>query len=335
MSFLSIRNAYSQLFPPKPFFTEKEIPTQQGRIFIITGGNSGIGFELCKILYGTGATIYMTSRSKGRAIAAIKTIVEARPAPKTPGQLKFLELDLNDLESVKRAAATFGQQESRLHVLWNNAGTGANMVDPGSKTAQGFEAMVGMHCIATLLFTKLLLAQLQATAGLETPGSTRVVWTSSFLAEGGSPPNGVDFKSLAEGTKDRIRNYAVSKAGTWMLCREWAQRYGGDGIVSVVQNPGNLKAGSYAGTPAITMFLISPLLHEARFGAYTGLYAGLSSDISLENNGAYIIPWGRIREDKDCPRKDILKAMLPLEEGGLGYSAKLWQWCEEQWKQYL
>jgi NADPH:quinone reductase-like Zn-dependent oxidoreductase len=64
MSFLSIRNAYSQLFPPKPFFTEKEIPTQQGRIFIITGGNSGIGFELCKILYGTGATIYMTSRSK-------------------------------------------------------------------------------------------------------------------------------------------------------------------------------------------------------------------------------------------------------------------------------
>lgn len=261
--------------------------------------------------------------------------MEARPAPKTPGQLKFLELDLNDLESVKRAAATFGQQESRLHVLWNNAGTGANMVDPGSKTAQGFEAMVGMHCIATLLFTKLLLAQLQATAGLETPGSTRVVWTSSFLAEGGSPPNGVDFKSLAEGTKDRIRNYAVSKAGTWMLCREWAQRYGGDGIVSVVQNPGNLKAGSYAGTPAITMFLISPLLHEARFGAYTGLYAGLSSDISLENNGAYIIPWGRIREDKDCPRKDILKAMLPLEEGGLGYSAKLWQWCEEQWKQYL
>ena len=63
MSFISLRNMYSQLFPPKPLFTTKELPTQQGRIFV-TSGNSGIGFELCKILYGTGATIYMTSMSK-------------------------------------------------------------------------------------------------------------------------------------------------------------------------------------------------------------------------------------------------------------------------------
>jgi len=127
------------------------------------------------------------------------------------------------------------------------------------------------------------------------------------LAEGGSSQNEIDFNTLAQGTKDRTRNYAVSKAGTWMLCREWAQRYGGDGIVSVVQNPGNLQAGSYAGTPAITMFLISPLLHEAQFDTYTGLYAGLLSYITHQTNGAYIIPWGRIREDKDCSRKDIIK----------------------------
>lgn len=269
-----------------------------------------------------------------RATAAIQTIEETRPSPKTPGHLKFLELDLNNLESVKRAAATFREQESTLHVLWNNAGTGTNMVDPGSKTAQGFETMVGMHCIATLLFTKLLLPCLKNNAAMETQ-SPRVVWTSSFLAEGASPQNGIDFDSLAEGTKDRTRSYAVSKAGTWMLCRECARRYGDDGIVSVVQNPGNLKAGSYAGTPAMIMYLITPLLHDAKFGVYTELYAGLSSDISLETNGAYVIPWGRIREDKLCPRKDIVKAMTPIEKGGLGYAAKFWDWCEEQYRPYL
>ena len=66
MPFASLRNLYSQWFPPTAMFTEKEVPAQQGRIFMVTGGNAGIGFELCKFLYGTGATIYMASRSKVR-----------------------------------------------------------------------------------------------------------------------------------------------------------------------------------------------------------------------------------------------------------------------------
>ena len=64
MSLTSFRNLRTQWFPPKAAFTEKELPLQQGRVFIVTGGNAGVGFELCKILYGSGATIYMASRSK-------------------------------------------------------------------------------------------------------------------------------------------------------------------------------------------------------------------------------------------------------------------------------
>lgn len=55
---------YTQWFPPKPTLTEENVPSQHGRVFIVTGGNAGVGFELCKILYGTGATIYMASRSE-------------------------------------------------------------------------------------------------------------------------------------------------------------------------------------------------------------------------------------------------------------------------------
>lgn len=251
--------------------------------------------------------------------------------------MKILQLDLNELESVKKAAATFAQQESKLDILWNNAGTGANVVEPGARTKQDLEAMIGMHCVAVLLLTQLLLPQLRAAvaAASGTPGSVRVVWTSSFLAEGASPPNGIEFDLLEKGTMNRTRNYAVSKVGNWMLGREMARRYGKDGIVSVVQNPGNLKTNAYDGNSGVVMFFLNRLLHEAKFGGYTELYAGLSPDITLENNGAYIIPWGRVRPDKDCPRKDIVKAITPEEDGGLGYSKKLWDWCEHQWKPFV
>jgi NAD(P)-dependent dehydrogenase (short-subunit alcohol dehydrogenase family) len=277
--------------------------------------------------------------AQARAEQAIQTITSLDPAPSTPGIIKFLHLDLNDLASVKAAAAAFAQQETKLDILWNNAGTGANAVELGARTAQGFEPMAGMHLIATLLFTQLLLPQLRAAAtaatAAGTPGSVRVVWTSSIITDGGSPTNGVDFDRLAEGTPDRVLNYAVSKAGSWMLGREMASRYGKDGIVSVTQNPGNIKAGSYAGTPALTMFFVNPLLHATKFGGYTELYAGLSPDVSLETNGTYIVPWGKIRTDDECPRKDLINAMTPEEKGGLGYGKRLWEWCEEQWKPFV
>ncbi|KAJ4321737.1 hypothetical protein N0V84_005170 [Fusarium piperis] len=309
-----------------PLLTEDNVPSQRGKVFIVTGGNSGVGFELCKMLYTTGATIYLTSRSEERAMNAIKQITSSEPAPANPGVLNFLHLDLNDLDSVRVSAAEMASQEAKLDVLWNNAGTGGYRVSPGAKTAQGLEAMVGMHCVATLLFTTLLLPQLRAAAA-------RVVWTSSVVADQGSPPNGINFDTLSTGTSDRVLNYAVSKVGSWMLSRELARRYGSEGIISVAQNPGNVMGGSYEGTPAATMFFLNRfLLHPSRFGAYTELYAGLSPDITTGDNGAYIIPWGRVRPDTECPRRDIVHAMLTEEDGGLGYCERLWDWCEEQWQ---
>jgi NAD(P)-dependent dehydrogenase (short-subunit alcohol dehydrogenase family) len=92
-------------------------------------------------------------------------------------------------------------------------------------------------------------------------------------------PNGIEYE-LLDGTPDRYRNYAVSKARTWMLGREMARRYDKEGIVSVVQNPGNLRTDSYTGTPAPIMFSINLVLYEPDFGGYTELYAGSSPDIS-------------------------------------------------------
>lgn len=61
---MALWSLWTQYFPPRPSFTERDIPSQNGRVFIVTGGNAGVGFELCKLLYGLGATVYMGARSK-------------------------------------------------------------------------------------------------------------------------------------------------------------------------------------------------------------------------------------------------------------------------------
>ncbi len=74
--FERLRNSINQTWPPQaPKFTEANVPpgSQSGRVFIITGGNAGIGFELCKILYPTGATIYMASRTKVSLLPSYRT----------------------------------------------------------------------------------------------------------------------------------------------------------------------------------------------------------------------------------------------------------------------
>ncbi|KAJ5137889.1 oxidoreductase [Penicillium atrosanguineum] len=284
--FSGLRATLTQIYPPKPTFTEAHVPagSLQGKVYIVTGGNAGIGLELSKILYAAGATIYIASRSKDKVEAAIKSITSKSPKTSTSGQLKFLHLDLNDLEIIKAAAAKFAEQESKLDVLWNNAGTGANAVSPGQRTAQDFEPFIGFHCIATLLFTQMLLPQLRAAAAASPEGQTRVIWTSSGLAEAGSPPNGIDWKVIDKGTDKPMQNYGASKAGTWFISREFARRYkkGRDCY---------LKTASFDGTPAAVMFIMNRvMLSEPIFGAYTELFAGLSPEVTLETSGAYIIP---------------------------------------------
>jgi NAD(P)-dependent dehydrogenase (short-subunit alcohol dehydrogenase family) len=124
--------------------------------------------------------------------------------------------------------------------------------------------MIGMHCIATLLFTELLASQLRAAASEGAKGRTKVVWTSSGMAEEGSPKNGIDFSTLDNGKLSLWINYGQSKFGTWLLGREFARRYGGDGIVSVVQNPGNAKGGSNTGSPKLMMLLFSAFVLQER-----------------------------------------------------------------------
>lgn len=98
----------------------------------MTGGHSGCGLELVKILYSRNATVYLASRTSSKAQAAIEKLKLEYPASK--GRLEFLKLDLSDLSTIKASAQEFMAKEDKLHVLTNNAGVNATPIE--QKTPQ-------------------------------------------------------------------------------------------------------------------------------------------------------------------------------------------------------
>lgn len=125
---------FSATFPPAPKFTDANLPSQKGKVIIITGAASGVGFELAKILYLAGGTVYIAARSVSRCEGAISRILEATEhvgSGKGKGKLQSMVVDLADLGTVKPAVEGFLEREERLDVLVHNA---AVMTPPaGSK----------------------------------------------------------------------------------------------------------------------------------------------------------------------------------------------------------
>ncbi|KAF2805466.1 NAD(P)-binding protein [Mytilinidion resinicola] len=325
---MSLKTIWQQFFPSAPpTFTEADLApgSQAGKVFIVTGANSGIGKELAKFLYPTGATIYLAGRSEERIAKAIAEIEATAPATNTKGTLKSLHgLDFSDLRTVKPAVEAFAAQEKTLHVIWNNAAMGCV---PGSSTPQGLEAHMGANAVGPFLFTSLLLPFLRA--GAKSAGrASRVVWTGSVQIEMNAPPGGIDFPRLNGGkTVTQYVDYAASKCGNLFLAHEAAARWGGEDIISVCQNPGNLYTAIYAGEHWLfVLFLRKFVLYDAKYGAYTMMFAGFSDRITAAQNGCYIWPFGVIKPNS---REDVYKAI------GEGKAAQFWEWCEEKVKPFM
>lgn len=153
--------------------------------------------------------------------------------PSSNGTLVFLELILDDLTGIKASAERFLQSESRLDVLWNNAGV---MIPPqGSTTKQGYELQLGVNNLGPFLFTKLLTPLLVATAQLASPNSVRVVWVSSQAQKRYAPVGGIDMENLSY--KDDVaawQKYGASKAGNIFHSSEFAKRYAQKNVISLV-----------------------------------------------------------------------------------------------------
>ena len=326
---------WSQFFPPNPQITEKDLDLLSGKVFLITGGYSGIGLELAKILYRNHGRVYIAGRSEEKARQAIQDIQTA--VPSSTRSLEFMLVDLADLTTIKPAVQTFVSKESRLDVLWNNAGISQPPL--GSVSAQGIELQLATNSFGPFLLTQLLLPLLQKTAA-NSPlaGSVRVAWTSSQVVELAAAQGGFTMDEIRNPPKDKALNYTNSKLGNWFLSSELARRCamndngGDDQIISVALNPGAAGTDLFRHTPWLP-YLAWPLMYSPVLLAHTELYAGLSNEITVDKSGCYVAPFGRIW---DTPRKDLLGAMkLADEEGGSGRASEFWEYCAEVTRDYM
>lgn len=314
---------WSQFFPPKPTLTEANLPSQKGKVFIVTGGYSGVGFELCKILYQAGGKVYLAGRSEAKALQVTADIKTG--SPNSEGDIVFLPLHLDDLTTIKPAVEKFTSVEPRLDVLFNNAGVSNPPQD--SISPQGHELQLATNCLGPHLLTQLLLPTLQKTSRNEAPASVRVIWLSSIVVDTSAPSNGVNLDELLRRDAGFNRNYENTKVGNWFLANDLAKQAGSDGILSVVVNPGNLKSNLTRHLSSWVPFLVAPLLYPPIMGAYSELWAALSPELKISDGGKYILPWGRLHPK---PREDLLRAMRLKEEGGTGDAALFIQYCHDQ-----
>src|SRR3954469_24763429 len=135
-------------------WTFADVPDQTGRTAIVTGANSGIGYETARMLALRGADVVLACRSVDKAEAARSRILAEKP----PGQVTVAALDLSDLESVAAFATAFSAGHDRLDLLINNAGV---MAPPLGQTKQGLELQLGTNHIGHFALTAHLLPLLE------------------------------------------------------------------------------------------------------------------------------------------------------------------------------
>ena len=145
------------MFFAAPFNPKTDIPSQGGKVILITGANGGIGKESLRYFAthgGSDVKLYLGARTPSKAQDAIKEIEAEVPGSK----IHFLELDLASLASVKKAADTFKAENTQLDILMNNAGV---MALPPDLTKDGYEIQFGTNVMGHFLLTRELLPLLQ------------------------------------------------------------------------------------------------------------------------------------------------------------------------------
>ena len=255
-------------------WTTDDVPGQQGRLAVVTGANTGLGFETAQVLAARGASVVLAVRNieKGKQAAA-------RIAAAAPGAtVTVTELDLSSLDSVRAAAAELRAGHPRIDLLICNAGV---MYPPKQTTHDGFELQFGTNHLGHFALTGLLLKQM-----LPVPGS-RVVTVSSV---GHRIQARINFDDLQwERSYSRVRAYGQSKLANLMFTYELQRRLSGAGTaIAVAAHPGFAATELMRHTPMAAV--VTPLFSQnAAMGALPVLRAATDPSVL---GGQYYGPGG-------------------------------------------
>ena len=279
-----------------------------GKTAIVTGSNTGIGYETAVDLYKKGAKVYIACRNQDKALKAIQKM-EINGGT---GELVYEQLDLASLSSVKAFADNVIQAESSLDLLINNAGI---MIPPQSKTEDGFEIQFGVNFVGHFALTGHLFNLLESTKG------SRVVTLSSIAHRGAA----IDFDNFRlEKEYNNWREYGQSKLADIIFALEFDKRLKSNGsqIKSLAAHPGFSKTDLQV---HMDKYMLASLeLMTAKEGAQPTLAACLREDVK---GGQYWGPDGH-NEQKGKP------ALAKIDAAALDetLNAKLWDWAKETTK---
>jgi retinol dehydrogenase 12 len=241
------------------------------RACVVTGASGGIGRATAVALAARGGRVWITARSPAKGEAAVAGIKAATGND----SVRFLPLDLADLESVRSCAKAFLALGEPLHVLVNNAGVAGR---PGV-TRQGFELTFGVNHLGHFALTSALLDCLTAS----TP--SRVVTVSS---DSHYQAKGIDFDALRRPTRGitGLREYAVSKLCNVLFSAELGRRVAGTGLTTYALHPGTVASDIWRRVPWPVRPLITRRMLTVEAGAATSLYCATSPDVA-ESTGRF------------------------------------------------
>jgi NAD(P)-dependent dehydrogenase (short-subunit alcohol dehydrogenase family) len=268
-------------------WTAADAPDQRGRVAVITGANTGLGYETAKVLAERGATVVLACRNPQRAAEAAARIGEAAPG----AQLTTVELDLASFASIRRAAQEIGARHPRLDLLINNAG----VIELRRELSEdGFERTLAVNHLGPFMLTGLLLERL-----LPVPGS-RIVIVASIAHRSGY----IHFDDLQ--LERRFRSglaYPQSKLANLLFTYELQRRLEAAGAqpIAVAAHPGNAFTDLTRQLPGwlraalgnrVLQWTAGRMIQSAQVGALSTLRAATDPRV---RGGEYYGPPGRLQ----------------------------------------
>jgi NAD(P)-dependent dehydrogenase (short-subunit alcohol dehydrogenase family) len=265
-----------------------------GKSFLITGANTGIGRATAHALADRGASVTFAGRSETKT----RPVIEQISAATGNRALRFLSLDLGELDSVRACAENFLATGELLHGLINNAG----LAGQRGMTASGFELAFGTDYVGPFLLTALLIDRLWESE------RARVV---NIASDAHYSAKRIDFEAVRRATKSvtGMPEYSVAKLANVLHAQELARRLDGAGVTTYSLHPGVIASDIWRRVPWPIRPLIKLRMRTPKQGARTSLYCATEAAVAGESGQYY----------EECRRKAPSRVATPA------LAAELWE----------
>lgn len=283
----TVKAAAAKIDPRQP---DWEVPSLDGKLAIVTGGNTGLGYESGLSMAKAGAHVILGCRNMEKGKEAAQRMEAAIKENNSKGSVEALQVDVADLRSVKSFADGFLKRKQPLYILINNAGL---FVPENETTPDGFEVLFGTNHFGPWYLTQLLVPALKDGA------PSRIIWVSS-PSETTTPD--IDFDNLeGSGKQSDLAQYGLTKLFNLLSMREFHKRLVPSGIESLAAQPGIAhtelfsKIQPEAAKPVgSAMKLSGPIISQsAAAGAEAVTYAATSLNMTGKGGSVEHIvgPW--------------------------------------------